>query len=82
MIMNNLKKAMPRTWNYWNIQKPVYLKHQTNWDGVTVAPEHNTKQVLKAQEVIEDVIVITPIHEEPKGNITRAFGDLLTEEVV
>lgn len=74
MIYSKLK-------NYWNIQKPVYLKRQANFDGVSITPEHNTKQVLKAQEVIEDVVVITPIHEE-KGSITRTFGDLLAEEMV
>lgn len=73
-------RVYSRLKSYWNIQKPTYLKHQTNWDGVTVAPEHNTKQVLKAQEVIEDVVVITPIHE--KGSIQRTFGDLLAEEMV
>lgn len=80
MIMNNLKKAMPHTWNYWNIQKPVRLIPQKKYDGVTITPKHN--KVLKP--VVEgEILVITPIHEESRGNqtITRAFGDLLEEEV-
>lgn len=81
MIMNNLKKAMPRTWNYGNIQKPVRLIPQKGYDGVSITPEHEQKRVLNKIED-DDIIVITPIHEEPKGTITRAFGDLLTEEVV
>lgn len=72
-VYNKLKE-------YWNIQKPVYLKRQANFDGVSITPEHNTKQVLKAQEVIEDVVVITPVHS--KGSITRTFGDVLCDEVI
>lgn len=66
---------------YWTLKPPVYLKHQTNWNGVSITPEHEEKKVLHMIED-DDIIVITPIHEEPKGTITRAFGDLLTEEVV
>lgn len=73
-------KVYSRLKEYWNIQKPVYLKHQSSFNGVSITPEHNTKQVLKAQEVIEDVVVITPVHS--KGSITRTFGDVLCDEVI
>ena len=68
--------------DYWNIKKPVRLTPQPNFNGVTVTPEHNLKQVLTPSYDTE-CVVITPIHEtETKaGTITRAFGDLLAEEV-
>lgn len=68
-----------RLWNYWNIQKPVRLVHQPNFDGVSITPEHTTKQVLETQEVDEEIIVITPIHNV--GSITRCFGDILADEL-
>lgn len=71
MVYQRLKK-------YWNIQKPIYLSHPKNWDGVSITSIHEEKKVLKVIDH-DEIIVITPEH---KGTITRAFGDLLTEEVV
>lgn len=66
---------------YWTLKPPVYLKHQTNWNGVSITPEHQNKQVLQPVELDDEIIVITPIHQE-KGSITRIFGDLLAEEMI
>lgn len=72
MIYSKLK-------NYWNIQKPTYLQHPQNWDGVSITPEHKAKQVLQPIELDEEIIVITPVH---KGSIQRTFGDVLCDEVI
>lgn len=66
---------------YWTLKPPVYLKHQTNWNGVSITPEHEQKRVLNKIED-DDIIVITPIHEETKGSITRTFGDVLCDEMI
>ena len=64
---------------YWTITKPIYLKHPDHFDGVCITPEHEQKRVLNKIED-DDIIVITPIHEETKGSITRTFGDVLCDE--
>ena len=64
---------------YWTITPPVYLKHQDSFNGISITPEHQTKQVLKSNFIDEEVVVITPVH---KGYIQRTFGDLLAEEMV
>lgn len=72
-------RVYSRLKSYWNIQKPVYLKRQANFDGVSITPEHQTKQVLKQTEFDDEIVVITPVH---KGSIQRTFGDVLCDEVI
>lgn len=64
---------------FWDIKPPRYLKPNKRWNGVTITPAHQQKQVL--QTIKKEVIVITPIHEEPQRTITRTFGDILSDEV-
>lgn len=72
-------RVYSRLKSYWNIQKPTDLQHPQNWDGVSITPEHQTKQVLKQTEFDDEIVVITPVH---KGSIQRTFGDVLCDEVV
>lgn len=63
---------------FWDIKPPVYLKHNKRWDGVTVTPIHQEKQVLQTIQDEEEIIVITPVHNRV---ITRAYGDVLKDEL-
>lgn len=67
--------------NYWTLTPPVYLKHPKHFNGICVTPLHNEKKVLMPR-YDDEFVSITPIHEtETKPHITRAWGDLLAEEV-
>lgn len=71
--------------DYWNIHapvKPVKIVPPENWDGTVITPI-STEKVIPTTEEYEDII-ISPINEETKskGTITRAFGDILCDEVI
>lgn len=69
---------------YFTILIPQKIEKQPKWDGICITPIHNEKKVKSEPIEEDDEYCITPIHEtEHKGQtITRAFGDLLPEELV
>lgn len=74
--------------DYWNIrepEKPVQMYSPVNFTEVTpITPIHT--EIPELFDTVEETeeYCITPIHESTKKGqtITRAFGDLLAEELV
>lgn len=63
---------------------PQKIEDNPSWDGVTITPLHvEVPELFNTVEANEEYC-ITPVHEETvKGpTITRAFGDLLPEELI
>lgn len=76
-----MSRTFDKLREYWTVKPPVYLKRQPNFNGITVTPLHNEKKILMPR-YDDEFVSITPIHEtETKPHITRAWGDLLAEEV-
>lgn len=66
---------------FWTVTPPVRLVHQDSFNGECITPLHTEKKVLMPKND-DEIVSITPIHEENKGSIQRTFGDLLAEEVM
>ena len=81
--MSIVRKTYDFLYEYFTIPlPPMKLEANPYWDMIPITPEHAKKKVEPVED--NDEYCITPIHETEvvKGQtITRAFGDLLAEEM-
>ena len=83
--MSIVRKTYDFLDKYFTILIPQKIEKQPKWDGICITPIHNEKKDMIKPIDEGDEYCITPIHETStkKGQtITRAFGDLLAEEMM